>query len=228
MPGLTRVMLLAVLLGGGGLTFAQQMGFSIGPQPHFAAPPRGSGLTISFNATPTRSFHRQLLLPGFYDPSFFYPDTYQTVIPASASPSPQVIVLQQPQEVRAEPKPPELLLLERRGTRFVRLRAADAAADSENAKPDVLNSASSSESRLPKRSETMPTVLVFSDGRREETVSYTIADGFLYEAADYWNTGTWTKRVSLANLDLRATRRENQLRGVQFLLPSGPHEVMVH
>jgi hypothetical protein len=227
MPGLTKVMLLVVLIGGGRLTLAQQMGFSIGPRPAFAASPRGSGLTISFHATPARFIHQQLLIPGFYDPSFFYPDTYQPVVSPTVSPSPAIIVLQPPQqEVRAEPKPPELLLLERRGTRFIRLRSSGVASDSANA--EALNSASASDRRPAKLSEARSTVLVFHDGQREETVSYTIADGFLYEATDYWNTGTWTKRVSLSSLDLPATLRENQLRGVKFLLPSGPDEVMVH
>ena len=77
------------------------------------------------------------------------------------------------------------------------------------------------------RRSTSPAVLIFRDGHRKEIESYTIADGILYAAADYWETGAWTESVQLSSLDLAATLRENHARGAKFMLPSGPNQVMV-
>ena len=75
--------------------------------------------------------------------------------------------------------------------------------------------------------ELPPTVLVFRDGHEEEVKSYTIIDKTLYTSANYWTTGSWTREIEIANLDVPATLKLNQERGSKFSLPSGPQEVVI-
>ena len=70
---------------------------------------------------------------------------------------------------------------------------------------------------------TQPTVLVWRNGQSEEVKQYTISGLFLY---DYTKPRA-SRRISLDELDLDATERANQQRGVQFLIPAGPSEVTV-
>ena len=70
-------------------------------------------------------------------------------------------------------------------------------------------------------------MLVFRDGRQENVSSYTIIGKVLYTNADYWTTGSWTKKIQLADLDLPATLKLNQERGANFVLPAGPNEVVM-
>ena len=72
-----------------------------------------------------------------------------------------------------------------------------------------------------------PAVLVFHDGRREEVSEYAIMSGTIYSKADYWTTGYWTRKIQIADLDVPATLRLNQERGVKFVLPASPNEVVV-
>ena len=69
----------------------------------------------------------------------------------------------------------------------------------------------------------LPTVLVWRNGQQEEVRQYTISGPFLY---DYTKPRA-ARRVALDDLDLDATERANQRRGVPFLLPSSPSEVTV-
>jgi hypothetical protein len=210
---------------------AQQFGFSIGPPPVFPTPSRGTGLTISFQARPAQAFHHSFLLPlGFYNYPFWSSDSLYPPMPGEfVAPSAPVVVVQPAQQVMPEQQPAQLLLIERRGDRFVRVRDTESDRDVQNAQNESQSSVVSkgSASLLTRSQEPLLTVLVFRDGSREETASYTIADGVLYESTDYWSTGAWSKKVNLALLDLPATVRENQVRGVKFMLPLGPHEVVV-
>ena len=72
-----------------------------------------------------------------------------------------------------------------------------------------------------------PAVLVFRDGHEEEFTSYTIIGGTLYAKTNYWNSGTWTRVIQIANLDVPATLKLNAERGSNFRLPSGPQEIMI-
>jgi len=59
-----------------------------------------------------------------------------------------------------------------------------------------------------------PTVLVFRDQHQREIQNYAIADGLL------WNfTGSRTEKIPLAILDIPATVKANDDRGVEFHLP---------
>ena len=75
--------------------------------------------------------------------------------------------------------------------------------------------------------EVPPAILVFRDGHTEDVSSYSIIDGAIYTRADYWTEGTWSRKIEIADLDVPATLKQNQQRGVKFELPSGPNEVMI-
>lgn len=72
-----------------------------------------------------------------------------------------------------------------------------------------------------------PAVLVFRDGHKEEISRYTIVGGNIYTSDDYWNSGSWTKKVPIAELDVRSTLELNRERGTNFNLPSSPHVVVI-
>jgi hypothetical protein len=49
----------------------------------------------------------------------------------------------------------------------------------------------------------------------------------LYEQSNYWTSGSWTRKIPMADLDLPATIKANQQRGIVFKLPAGPNEVVL-
>ena len=59
------------------------------------------------------------------------------------------------------------------------------------------------------------TVLIFKDGHQQEVSNYAIVGATLYDLSD-----GRTRRVQLAELDLKATVKENDQRGVEFQLPA--------
>jgi hypothetical protein len=61
----------------------------------------------------------------------------------------------------------------------------------------------------------------------EEVDKYMIQGDALYTSADYWTTGSWTKKIPLAELDLPASLKLNKERGAKFNLPSAPNEVVI-
>ena len=72
-----------------------------------------------------------------------------------------------------------------------------------------------------------PAVLVFRDGHKEEITRYTIVGATIYTSSDYWNSGSWTKKVPIAELNVPATLKLNRERGANFSLPSSPHVVVI-
>jgi hypothetical protein len=60
------------------------------------------------------------------------------------------------------------------------------------------------------------TVLVFKDGHQQEVANYAIVGATLYDLSD-----GHTKKVGLGELDLTATVKQNDDRGVDFKLPTG-------
>jgi hypothetical protein len=76
-------------------------------------------------------------------------------------------------------------------------------------------------------SELPPAVLVFRDGHQEEVAKYTIVGGTISVKTDYWSSGSWTRKIPIAELNLAATLQVNQERGAKFSLPSRPSEVIV-
>jgi hypothetical protein len=72
-----------------------------------------------------------------------------------------------------------------------------------------------------------PSVLVFRDGHQEEVERYVVQGDSLYTSADYWSTGSWTRRIPIAELDVPASVKLNAARGGKFSVPTRPYEVVV-
>jgi hypothetical protein len=173
-----------------------------------------------------------LLLPyPYYDSDFGYDS--QPAAPAQVVVAPVAAVAPTP---APPPVPLEPLMIEWQGDHFERMTSsANASAGSQstpNSKQSELRApvnASSPARRVapqPAR-ELPPAILVFRDGRTEEVNNYTIMSGTIYSKADYWTTGSWNKKIQIADLDVPATLKLNQQRGLNFVLPAGPDEVVI-
>jgi hypothetical protein len=169
--------------------------------------------------------------------------------PQEAAP-PQVVVLPVPAPpVQTSPaSPPEPLLIEWRGDHFERMTLSEKTAASGQTSPDysekskrrssaaVSSAAGLSKTRSsnPRSSAAAapphpmpPAILVFRDGRTEEISSYTIMSGSIFSKTDYWASGSWTKKIQVADLDVPATLKLNHEHGLNFVLPANPNEVVM-
>jgi hypothetical protein len=167
-------------------------------------------------------FGRAVLLPYPYFYSDYGYDSEEPPKPqAVAAPA---LVAQTP------PSPPlEPLLIEWQGDHFVRMALSQkASAGGQSAPEPALRSAAPGRKAAvqPPR-ELPPAVLVYRDGRKEEVNSYTIMSGAIYSKVDYWSSGSWARKIQIADLDVPATLRLNQERGLKFVLPGGPNEVVM-
>ena len=170
---------------------------------------------------------------GYYPGGGFLPDPYDYPEddsgywpPASPPYHPYPVAVAPP----APPAPPvEPLLMEDRGGQWVRIPTGTelpiaAPAQAASAQP----SSSSASPAIAAPPVKLPSaVIVFRDGHTEEVDKYMIRGNVLYTSADYWATGTWTRKIRVTDLDVPATLRVNQQRGAKFDLPSGPSEIMV-
>jgi len=182
--------------------------------------------------------YRSNIAPYAYSPYYYpdyYSDSYSEQTPSEAPPS-RVIVVEnsQPRPEAPPPPPPESLVLELQGNHWVRITSSGQS--DANPQPKRQSSAKTSSLRTltPQQSaviesprELPPAVLVFRDGHQEEITRYTIVGGTIYTSTDYWNKGSWTKKVPLAELNVPATLAMNRERGAQFNLPTGPGVVVV-
>jgi hypothetical protein len=156
-------------------------------------------------------------------------------------------VVTAPAAAPAQPAPPapplEPLLIEWQGDHFERMTLSQKVSAGGQGGPDysaksaVRSSAPASSSPGSARSarkiatepprELPPAVLVFRDGRTEEVSSYTIMSGTIYSKTDYWASGSWTKKIQIADLDVPATLKLNHEHGLNFVLPASPNEVVM-
>jgi hypothetical protein len=202
-----------------------------GTTPGANGPPgsQGSGVSRPGRFHPGHDFgHRAVLLPYPY----FYPDYgYES----EETPEPQVVPVPVRTVAPAPPTPPlEPLLIEWQGDHFVRMTAFQNDSGSRQSAPDYSERAAHRPVAPGRKVVTVPpprelphAVLVFHDGREEEVSSYTIVNGTIYSKADYWTSGTWTRKIQIAELDVPATLKLNRERGLKFVLPGGPHEVIL-
>jgi hypothetical protein len=174
-------------------------------------------------------------LGGYGFPPYFYTDSEtETIEPPPA----QIIVLPAaPAAVSAQPaKPSESLLLERHGDTWVRISASgdshpvagDRPADpAAYAAANLVTTASRRADAAMLSAEIPSAILVFRDGHTEQIRKYVIVASILYTSSDYWSTGSWTRKVPIAELNVPETLKLNQQRGAKFSLPSSPAEVMM-
>jgi len=175
-----------------------------------------------------------------YPYPYWYPD-YEN--DSSEVVQPQVVVAPAAAPVPAPPATPlEPLLIEWQGDHFERMTLSQKSSANGPSMPDYSErsrlrsssnkssaSGSSSARKIvsPAPVELPPAVLVFRDGRKEEVSSYTIMSGTIYSKANYWTSGAWNKKIQIADLDVPATLKINQERGLNFVLPGSPNEVVV-
>jgi hypothetical protein len=180
-----------------------------------------------------RFFAGSAFVPYFYSDDDSEPGAIEP-------PPPQVTLLQpaQPPAVTPALKPSESLLLELHGDHWVRITNYG---QSQTAAPAVQSGleppATGSPAVLPAtprraqsaepQSPLPPAVLVFRDGHQQEIEKYAIVGATIYTSADYWSSGSWTRQVQIAELDVPATLKLNRERGTKFSLPSGPNEVVI-
>jgi len=173
------------------------------------------------NGFERRGFHRPFRGAGFiggYGWPYFYDDYAESYEPEPAPAAQATTVV--PVQVKAEPVP-DPVLLELRGNQWVKVDTfTSSAATVSGVLPPVLAQA------VPAKASA-PAVLVYRDGHSEEINNYSIIGPVIYTKGDYWSSGNWTRKIQIADLDLPATLKQNQDRGVRFELPSGPDEVMI-
>lgn len=178
--------------------------------------------------------HHRPFPASFYLGSPFWADDYYSY----GEQSPQVYVIQAPpasqqRSALEEPKPIVPVMIELQGDRYVRhatgevsnSQSATASVASATTGPVSSKANSTSLASAPPVDEP-PAVFVFRDGHREESSDYSIISGVIYSRGDYWSSGSWSKKILLADLDVPATLQANRDRGVHFRLPNAPNEVI--
>lgn len=216
-------------------------GTGIGARPHIpfrvrTGHPGGSLTGRRYRHNPYR--RSRLIAPYLY-PDYYYPDEYSDYYSEQAPASPQeshVVVVEnsQPRSQMPPPPPPESLVLELEGNHWVRITSSGQresgmqAAGQGSGKSSRLRTLTPRENSALESSHELPAaILVFRDGHREKISRYTIVGRTIYTKTDYWNAGSWTKKVPIAELNIPATMEINRERGTNFSLPSGPGEVVV-
>lgn len=204
------------------------------PHGSFRGVRQGGSLTGPQNRRYSRG-SRSYAAPYLYSP-YYYSD--YDLEPASTTDAPpsRVVVIER-SEPRAEappPPPPDALVLERQGNHWVRVTSSGRQETGTQPRQKGEAHASTQRAATPQQSaavepprEVPPATLVFRDGHKEEITRYTIVGGTIYTNADYWNNGSWTKKVPLAELNVPATLELNRERGANFSLPSGPGVIAI-
>ena len=206
---------------------AGRNGFGSGAMRHGFAPVPGR-----IARSPRNRFRHAY--PG-YGPYFYYPDYYPDYDPAydndegaPGAPPPPVRAAAQPAPPAENSKPADSVVMELRGDRWVRLTSTGPVEVVGKVSPDGAPSgALSAFDPTPAAAPLPPAVLVFRDGHREEAAKYTIVGGIIYLKADYWTSGTWTRKIRVTDLNVPATLQANNDRGAKFSLPSRSSEVIL-
>ena len=159
-----------------------------------------------------KGLHRHSRDAFFYGGYPYVPPDYEESYEPAVVTQPQPVVMPAP-PVRQEPVP-SAALLELQGNQWVKVNSFSMA-----------NVAAASVSTTAK--ETPPAILVYRDGHSEELTSYSIIGATIFAKADYLATGSPTRKIQIADLDLASTLKQNRDRGVRFDLPSGPNEVIL-
>jgi hypothetical protein len=172
---------------------------------------------------------------GFFFSPYFYPDANFEDERDIPEPAPVQVIVEQP-----APAPPpvaspvEPLLLEIHDGKWMRVpTGSQLPTIPSTAKPDSAQTSiphpgfAEAPGLAPLLAKLPPAVVVFRDGRVEELGKYMIQGDTLFTNADYWTTGSWTRKIPLKELDIPASLKLNKERGSKFNLPSSPNEVVV-
>lgn len=195
----------------------------------FSSAPHFAGRSVQHFGHPRADFLASYYPLALADP--LYSDyLYSAGYPVASQPP--VILLQSPVPASAAPEhasaPAQPLLIELQGDRYIRISGEN------DSGTQILDEPATSavltkplELRQPSQRENTAAILVFRDGSRSEVSNFTISNGVLYAAADYYTVGSWNRKIELSSLNLPETVKVNQNRGFTFHLPSAPNEVIV-
>jgi len=169
--------------------------------------------------------HRAIFYPGygpyFYDPRYDYDDGG----PEPAPPAPQSTAPAPPPETH---QAADSVVMELRGDRWVRLTSTGPVEmTARQPLTETSGAALPAFDPVPPALPLPAAILVFRDGHREEASRYTVVGNAIYLKGDYYATGSWTRKVLTADLDIPATLKLNTERGTKFSLPSRPSEVIL-
>jgi hypothetical protein len=201
-----------------------------------AAPRARSSFRLSGREGIGRLNHHPFLNESaFLFPPYFYPDDEFDYGPVEPAAPPVQLIVQQPAPASAPTASPiEPLLMENHNGQWVRIpTGSELLAIPQSTKPDSAKASAPNPGfvELPVAAPPIPAlppaVIVFRDGRTEEVAKYMIQGETLFTNADYWSTGSWTRKIPLSDVDIPASLKLNKERGTKFNLPSGPNEVMI-
>lgn len=204
MINFSRLTLAVALLASSAMAQTRMGGFA--PAPRFGHIPRNRTVIA-------REHHAFNPAYAYYGTPYFYSDYYEPSDFEYQPPEPSSPPIQV--QMKTEPLP-DPVLLELHGSRWVKVTNFGESSDR----------ALAAETQI-KVKALPPAVLVYRDGHIEELSSYSIIGGSIHTKSNYWTTGAWTRTIPLADLDIPATLQQNEKRGVNFELPSGPDEVML-
>jgi hypothetical protein len=162
---------------------------------------------------------------GYFGDNGFGPYFYSDFDPGvglNDAPAPQYIVQQAPPAPVQHHSEP--MLLELQDDHWARITNGGSQAGAQLSEPTP----SGAKTHRTSESESLPpATLVFRDGHQEQIGKYMIVGSTIFTRTDFWTSGSWTRKVEVAELDIPATLKLNQQRGAKFSLPSGPNEVMI-
>jgi hypothetical protein len=186
---------------------------------------------------------------GYFAGAAFDPYDYSDYTYDSSAPGPEEVQAPPPQIIFAQAAPPtaapsanahQSVVLELQGDHWVRImnygQSQSDGQTSTTGSEQTPNTPKAHEANptTPRRTEAEATpvvipaaMLVYRDGHQEEIGKYAIIRATIYTNGDYWSSGSWTRQIQIAELDVPATLKVNQERGANFSLPSGPNEVMI-
>ncbi len=191
------------------------MGFAGAPHP-------GSAFRLSGRTRLVRPARHHSYAGFAYYP--YYDSDYEPV--TSEEPPVNLVVAQPEQPPVPVAHPVESLILENRDGQWVRIPTGSHLPVSPEYMQPQASSTSPKEASQPP-TKLPPAVLVFRDTHQEEVGRYVVQGNSLYTSADYWSTGSWTRRIPIAELDVPASVKLNAARGGSFSLPTRPNEVVV-
>lgn len=170
--------------------------------------------------------HRHLVrAAGGYWPYLYYPSYDYEHGAAEEPPTPQGAAPPPSPEIH---KAADSVVMELRGDRWVRLTATGPVeVVGQMPAPLAPSAVLPAFAEAPAAAALPAAILVFRDGHKEEAARYTIVGNTLYLRADYWSTGSWTRKVPITDLDIPTTLKLNSEHGTRFALPSRPSEVIL-
>jgi hypothetical protein len=142
---------------------------------------------------------------------YYYPVYVPYTVPVIVEP-----VAPETEAVAADSEePPAMTVFENRPTTLVRPPTQAPIDDSRVYHPGTTSAAPSDAAAPAESSQRPPIVLVYKDGHERDLQNYAIVGNFVYEISGYTS-----QKIAIADLNIPATVKANEERGVEFSLPS--------